>query len=302
MAKDSPRRLGRGLESLISIDKRELPPRESAERSAGGPRIQNIPVGRIRAGKMQPRQDFDDRSLQSLADSIRKTGVLQPLILREVPDGYELIAGERRLRASRLAGIDAVPAIVRTADDENALELALIENLQRSDLNSIDRAKAYRRFCTEFGLSISELAERTSEDRSTVSNILRLLDLPETVQDCVVQGLLSAGHARCILGVEREADRIQLAELTVREEWSVRRLEQEVAQRKRPKQMAEAKPTKSEKRPQIVELEGRLADSLGTRVRIREGRKKNTGCIMIDYFSIDDVDRILERLGLSSEL
>jgi ParB family chromosome partitioning protein len=299
MSKDKPRRLGRGLESLISFDR---PAAEASQDGVSGDRrpLQNVPLDRISPNPFQPRRNFDDAGLKALADSIRQSGLLQPLLVRRRGDRFELIAGERRLRAARLAGTQSVPVIVREADDGQMLPLALVENLLRADLNPIERAEAYRRCCTEFRLAITDLAERIGEDRSTVSNFMRLLELPASVRSLVETGRLSAGHARCLLGIADASRQSELADRATNEDWSVRQLE-EAAKREKaaPDAGAKSPAPVPVRRPQIADLESRLSETVGVRVRIREGRRPNSGKLVIEYASLDDFDRILERLGVA---
>ncbi len=218
---------------------------------------------------------------------------------------YEIIAGERRWRAARAAGLDKVPVVVRELTDQEALELAIVENIQREDLNAIDRAAAYRTYCVEFNLNPEEVARRIGEDRSTVVNYIRLLDLPQEVKDLVATGRLSMGHARCILGVPSDEQRISLAQRAVSNSLSVRVLEDIVRRQKAPDaSQAEGKdsgPRQGQASPHIADLQERLQRSVGTRVTIKEGRKKGSGRIMIDYYSLDDFDRISTLLGLEDE-
>jgi ParB family chromosome partitioning protein len=265
----------------------------------------------------QPRQQFERESIAALAASIARNGLIQPLVVRPVRDGvdpegyakYELIAGERRWRASRAAGVEDVPVIVRDVDDEKSLELALIENLQREDLNAIDRADAYARYCDEFGLSPAEVAQRMSEDRSTVVNYLRLRELPNKVKALVADGQLSMGHARAILGVPQADNREALARSAVANNLSVRALEQIIRRRKESgdaesangEPAAQSQGDPPAKSAQIRDLENRFQQALGTKVRIVPGRGRQRGRIVIDYFSFDDFDRILDRLGVDRD-
>jgi ParB family chromosome partitioning protein len=265
----------------------------------------------------QPRQQFERESIAALAASIARNGLIQPLVVRPLRDRsdaegfakYELIAGERRWRASRAAGVEDVPVIVRDVDDEKSLELALIENLQREDLNAIDRADAYARYCDEFGLSPAEVAQRMAEDRSTVVNYLRLRELPNKVKALVADGQLSMGHARAILGVPKADDRAALARSAVTNSLSVRALEQIIRRRKESgdaesangEPAAQSQGDPPAKSAQIRDLENRFQQALGTKVRIVPGRGRQRGRIVIDYFSFDDFDRILDRLGVDRD-
>jgi ParB family chromosome partitioning protein len=216
---------------------------------------------------------------------------------------YEIVAGERRWRAARLAGLDEVPVIVRDATDEEMLELALVENIQREDLNTIDRAKAYRELRDRFGLGPDEVGERVGEDRSTVTNYLRLLDLAEPIQALVAGAQLSMGHARCLLGVADPERRERLARSAVDNELSVRALEEIVRREKtgRGVRPADGAATPRELSPHIADLQHRFEDALKTKVTIREARAKGRGRIVIEYFSLDDFDRIAQKLGVGLE-
>jgi ParB family transcriptional regulator, chromosome partitioning protein len=269
----------------------------------------------------QPRRTFDSETIAELAKSIAQAGLIQPIVVRPIPaEGripgqpveYEIVAGERRWRAARAAGLAEVPAVVRELDDEAALEVSLIENIHREDLNPMDRAAAYERYCREFKLGADEVARRVGEDRTTVTNYLRLLELPEEVKRFVSRGQIDMGHARAILGVAGEEERVQLARATLGHALSVRALEEIVRRKRVPGSVTEgggptgggagkAGRTRPVQRPHIADVESRLQQSVGTKVTIREGRSKGTGRIIIEYYSLDDFDRIAEMLGLSGE-
>jgi ParB family chromosome partitioning protein len=306
------RRLGRGLSSLISPELTSnepvvtephpaaptVHPPNSLRGLTPSPRFAVIPVDRIRQNPMQPRKNFDDRALQGLAESLRMRGTLQPVVVRPSEGGYELIAGERRLRAARLAGLGEIPAIIRSVPDNELLELALIENIHRQDLNPIERARAYRTLQQTHGLSHEQIAERVGEDRATATNYIRLLALPETVQQMVAAGELSAGHAKAILGLADAHIQEELAHRVRRQNWSVRRLEAAVAAAK---QGDDETPAGPQARPAVADLEQRLSAILGTRVQIHEGRRRHTGRVVIEYYTLDDFQRITERLGVTEE-
>ncbi len=313
------KRLSRGLDSLVGDfqpPKGTVPLREarvvSAEASgelrtlgqdsdtAGEPTA--IAVDRLSPNPFQPRGTFSDASLAALAASLRQSGMIQPISARRSGGKLQIVAGERRWRAAKLAGMASVPVIVTEVDDRQMLEMALIENIQREDLNAIDRARAYRRYCDEFGVAAEELAGRLQEDRTTVTNYLRLLDLPEDVKALVAANRLSMGHARCIVGVADDPTRLRLAKAVVAHDLSVRALEEIV---RREKRGAERSPDgagrRSDKTPHLRDLEERLAVSTGTKVTIKEGRRKGSGRIVIEYYSLDDFDRISARLGLEKD-
>jgi len=261
-------------------------------------------VDQLRPNPFQPRQDISPEHLKALAESIRKSGVIQPILVRRAGDQlYEVIAGERRWRAAQQAGLREVPAVLRPVDDQEMLELALIENIFREDLNAIDRAAAYRRYCNEFSLSADEVAQRLGEDRSTVSNYLRLLDLPTEVRQWVAEGKVAMGHARCLLGLKSPVDMTQMAREVIEQDLSVRTVEKMVRERLNARAEAIRGPADraDAKRVQIRNLEEAFTRALGTKVEIQEAARKGKGKITIHYFSLDDFDRVMERLGIEPE-
>lgn len=301
------KRLGRGLMAMLSVGETApgatSPPANAQADVPSTPSL-SLPVGQLRPNPFQPRRDMPPDHLSALAESIRKSGVIQPILVRQSgPQLYEIIAGERRWRAAQQAGLAQVPVVLRTADDREVLELALVENIFREDLNAIDRALAYRRYCDEFSLTPDEVAERLGEDRSTVCNYLRLLDLPSDVKQWVAEGKLAMGHARCLLGLKSPSDIIQAAKLVIEQDLSVRAVEKWVRDRLNARTSAARSPNKPEpKRAQIRQLEEAFTRSLGTKVEIHESARKGKGRILIHYFSLDDFDRIQERLGLDLDV
>jgi ParB family chromosome partitioning protein len=277
----------------------ELPPT-----SGRGPA--RIPLHLIKPSAWQPRQNFDEAELAELAQSIREHGVLQPLLLRRSGPFFELIAGERRYRAAQAAGLADVPALVLEASDQSALELALIENLQRTDLNLIEEAEGYRALAEKFGLTQEAIAARVGKARPTIANALRLLELPAPVRQLVAERKLSPGHAKALLGLEHDRDREALALRAVQEDWSVRQLEKVVARMKHG--VRRARPRAADiPESHITFITDQLHQKLGTGVRIRPCRtfpngRKAKGTLEIDFYSADDLDRILVMLGLSGEL
>lgn len=288
--------LGRGLGALIPSDVTDDPDAT----------FQTVAVASIRANKYQPREHFDEETLDSLTNSVRELGVLQPLLVRKDGDGYELIAGERRWRAAKRAGLQDVPVIVRDADDTSSLEQALVENLHRQDLNALEEAAAYQQLVDDFDFTQAKIAKRVGKSRSAIANTLRLLALPMGVQRFVSDGRLSAGHARALLGCETESEQLALAERTVEEELTVRDLERllrgeelggsESDESPEAEDAAPApspKPTRAvgeTRDPALLELERLLSDRLDTRVGVTLGEKK--GKIVIDYADLDDLERI----------
>lgn len=271
----------------------------------------------LSANPFQPRDAITNDAIVSIAESIRRHGLLQPISVRRAAGGrYQIIAGERRWRAAKSIGMIHVPVIVRQATDEQMLELALIENLQREDLNAMDRARAYRQFCTHFGLRPEEVADRLGEDRSTVLNYLRLLDLAEPIRAMVAGGKLSMGHARCLLGEANEVHRARLAEAIVANELSVRAVEEIVRRGKAylgagATDMALAggdallKSSGTQRSrlrsAHLQDLEQRFERAVKTKVSIHEGRKRGSGRITIEYYTLDDFDRVASLLGVKSD-
>ena len=284
----SKRRLGRGLDSLISAPASTAPAAQPAPAEREDAAVAQIPVARIELNPSQPRQALDPDSLASLADSIRQAGVLQPVLLRPKGEMYELVAGERRLRAAHMAGLAEVPALVRDVPDERMLELALIENIQREDLNPIEKARAVGQLIASIELTQEETGQKLGMDRSSVANLLRLLELPGEVQDMVSRGTLSAGHARAILGAPEGPARLALARRVLRDGLSVRQTERLVAG------ASGRSRTRAERSPQLRHLEQLLQESLGARVEIRSRGAKGT--LLIHFQGHEDFERLLERL------
>jgi ParB family chromosome partitioning protein len=289
----SPGRLTRGLAALFQ----RTAPAPGAAKSRH--QFMEIPVARIQANAYQPRRAFDPESQRDLSASIKANGMLQPVVVRRSGTGFELIAGERRFRASRDAGLETVPAIVRDVSEDEMLGLALLENIQRSNLNAIDLARAYALMANSFGLSHDEIASRLSISRPAVANTLRLLDLPESVQELVASGKLTAGHARAILSLAGEDARLELARQVMELGLSVRETEVRAGQGEVAPQKGSAAAREPASRPaHLKPLESRLAEKLGTRVRIVEGKRK--GKILIEFYSNDDFERILEIIGAAA--
>ncbi|MEN8237770.1 MAG: ParB/RepB/Spo0J family partition protein [Actinomycetota bacterium] len=273
--------LGRGLDALIPQD------------SKSGA-FETIPVGEIDPNPEQPRDDFDEHALESLAASIESIGLLQPIVVRRAGDRYALVAGERRLRAAKLAGLESIPVVLRSETDSrtNLME-ALVENLQREDLTVIEEATAYRQLMEDFGMQHDEVATEVGKSRSAVTNTVRLLGLPSPIQELLVNGGLTPGHGRALLGTDDEAYAIHIARRAVAEGWTVRRVEE--AMRLRSTQMRRSGQGDGSPRPAaIIELEERLQEKLGTKVRI-DYRGKG-GKITIKYASADDLERIYRHL------
>jgi ParB family chromosome partitioning protein len=277
------KRLGRGLEALLGPITRE-----QAE-AAGA--LKDLPISSVRPNPFQPRSGIDETALAELSASIEVSGLLQPIVVRPRGSGYELIAGERRWRAVQRLGWPTIPAVVRDADDQTLLTLALIENLQRNDLSPIDEAQGYRRLMEEFEVPQAEVARLVGRNRATVANLLRLLKLPPEVQGFVHDGKLSEGHARALLALEHPDAIIRLARRAASDGWSVREVESRVRVDGRPSRRREARPLTPEGR----RVEEALRRRLGTDVRIHPGRK-GRGVLAINYYSNDDLARLLETI------
>ena len=257
-----------------------------------------MPVTAVSPNPHQPRRQFDETGLTDLASSLKSNGVIQPIIVRRVgSDRFELIAGERRLRAAKLAGMPTIPAIVREIDSFTQAQMALVENIHREDLNPMERAAAYRTLVDQLGLTQAELAKRLGEDRSTVANFLRLLDLAEPVRAMIRDGRLSLGHAKVLAGVSDILEQERLSKLIVSQGLSVRNLERLVQS---PATPGAAKPTKPAS-AHFQEMEKSFARQLGMRVQIRSGSNKAKGKVVIHYASLDQFDQLLERLGVDAD-
>lgn len=304
--------LGRGLGALMQ----EAPVADALQAAAASGQVSagagpaglvvRLPIGRIRPNSFQPRRMFAREALEELVNSIRERGVLQPLLVRRAGDDYELIAGERRLRAAGEAQLTEVPAIVMDVPDRAALELALVENLLRQDLNAIEEAEGYRDLAEKFGLTQEEIAARIGKSRASVTNALRLLTLPSEVRVFLFEGLLSVGHAKVLLGLSSEAEQNRLAEEVVQERISVRELERRVARLQRaprkPRELRSELPASH-----VARLSEWLHEHFGTSVRLQPCRtlangKKTKGTIEVDFYSNEDLDRILGVLGMNDTL
>ncbi|MNC03365.1 MULTISPECIES: ParB/RepB/Spo0J family partition protein [Paenibacillus] len=277
------KRLGKGLDALIpslSINEDD--------------KVVEIPLAQLRANPYQPRKDFNEEAIQELAESIRQHGVIQPIIVRSVLKGYEIIAGERRFRASQYCGKPTIPAVVRNLSDQQVMEIALIENLQRENLNAMEIAVAYQGLMDQFSLTQEELSLKVGKSRSHIANFLRLLTLPEDVKEYVSRGTMSMGHARAIVALKDPEVIKQLAEQCVEQQWSVRELEETVKNLDRkPTNGTKIKVVKRD--PYIDNVEEVLRERFKTTVKIKQGKEK--GKIELNYYSAQDLERLLELLG-----
>jgi len=276
------RALGKGLSALIPTREPDISGSQSG--------VLEIPISQIRTNKYQPRTDFKQDKLNDLINSIREKGVVQPVLARKVQDGYELIAGERRLRAAKTLGLEKIPAILRSATDVDMLEISLIENIQRQELNVIEEAVAYERLMKEFNFTQDAVAKVLGKDRSTVANCLRLLNLPKKIQLFISNGDITAGHAKAILSLPTEIAQISACNVIMKKALSVRESEALVARR-----LLGTRPeTPKKKDTGISEVENQLQQIFGTRVVIAHGKKR--GKIQIEYYSNDDLNRLIEIL------
>ena len=286
MTTKPPRALGRGLNALLPT--RPAPLSTAAEHGAEQNTVQ-VSIDQIDPNPLQARRVFDGNRLQELAQSIRANGIIQPLVVRKHAGRFQLVAGERRWRAAKLAGLADVPAVVRDIPDDRLLEITLIENVQREDLNPIEAAVAFDRLARELHLSYEEIGARTGKDRSTIANLVRLLQLPEDIRQAIAEHRLSAGHARCLLTLPTAALQREVAERTMARGWSVRdveKLTKRMLETRQPKSVDEA-----EQDPNVKAAIQEMERALGTRVRIVE-KSKQKGRIEIEYYSQDDLERI----------
>jgi ParB family chromosome partitioning protein len=279
--------LGRGLGALIPIDRGE-----GVARSDTQAQIFQCPLDKLIPNAQQPRQSFSESKLKELTESVRAKGVIHPLIVRVKDGGYQIITGERRWRAAKMAGLKSVPVIVKDVTDSDMLELALIENLQREDLNPLEEADAYLQLIEEHGLRQEDLAKRVGRQRSSVANTLRLLKLPDEVRRYLMTGELSMGHARAILGVHTQQAQVQLARQVVKGRLSVRECEELVRRVPPAKGKAKKSPRKQRYSPQMYRLVESLQRRLGTKVDIHQGKKG--GRVVIHYFSPKELDNIID--------
>ncbi len=294
-------RLGRGLDALIKAGARPEPA-ESEQFPQARPES-FAPVAEIRPNPNQPRRAFEPAALEELANSIREHGVIQPLVVRRVEGGFELIAGERRFMAAQQAGLETVPITIRDASDQTSLELALVENLQRKDLNPVEEAEGYQALAERFTLTHEQIAAKVGKSRAAVSNALRLLSLPDELQALLAEGAIETGHAKVLLGVELEQEKIMLARRVIREKLSVRETEAIVARMRRATRRSRV--SRSDiPQPQLEYLADRLRRHFGTGITLlpcktlSNGRKVK-GMLEIEFYSSDDLNRVLDAMGIN---
>ena len=292
MTPEKPRRLGRGLEALLASAGASAASNVQTEEKG----LQRVPISQIRPNPYQPRKEFRPEELADLQASLKHNGLLQPITLRSTAGGYELVAGERRLRAATQLGWEDIPAIVRNVDDRALLSLALVENLQRADLNPIEEAEGYQRLINEFQLTQQQVADAIGRDRSTIANMLRLLSLPVVVRKMVQDGQLSLGHARALLALPNERAIVELARETVALQLTVREIERRArdgtATRTKRQKPANPHPTKS---PELTRITDTLRRRLQTDVQLIVGAN-DRGEIRINFYSADDLERLLQLL------
>jgi ParB family transcriptional regulator, chromosome partitioning protein len=285
---DKKKKLGKGLEALIPRAETPQTEKDGTFSVPGG--AMQIGIEKISPNPYQPRKDFNPEKLAELVNSIKENGVLEPVILRSAGDRYELIMGERRFRAATAAGLRTIPAIIREANDNEMLEIALIENLQREDLNSMEEAEGYKILIEKFSLTQEELAKKIGMDRATIANTLRLLNLPQEIRDCISKNTLTEGHGRAILSVENTVQQLALAKKVIKRGLSVRETE---AMAKKVTESGSSG-AESQKDIHILDLEEELMEFFGTKVRIKHRGKR--GRIEVEYYSEDEFQRILEKL------
>ncbi|MDQ2889413.1 MAG: ParB/RepB/Spo0J family partition protein [Gemmatimonadota bacterium] len=305
-AEKGPKRLGRGLDALLGERTSQRKPIaqarqldvENGHASETSGLLREIPILEIRPNHYQPRKGFSPEELKELTESMRTVGLLQPVAVRTAGDGYELVAGERRLRAARSLGWSTIPAIVREYDDRTMLSLALIENLQRSDLNPVEEAEGYARLAGEFGMTQNEIADLVGKDRSTIANLQRILQLPAAVRRMLETGALSLGHARPLLALEDSARVVRLATEAVDHGLSVRAIEERVRQdAPRHVKPRRGRPRKDDARPaEVRHVEDLLRRRLQTDVSVVQ-KKRETGELRIQFYSTEDLNRLLEAMG-----
>jgi ParB family chromosome partitioning protein len=285
--------LGRGLSALITpreIDQANTTPVQTESVQGSKDLVVHIKTSQIKTNKYQPRLDFNEAKMSEMVNSIKEKGVIQPILVRKYQGGYELIAGERRLRAVKTVGLETIPAIVREVGDVDMLELALVENIQREDLNSMEEAYSYHKFMTDFGFTQEKIAKVIGKERSTIANIMRLINLPLRIQDFISTGAITAGHAKALLALQIESSQNKLCDLIIEKGLSVRETENLI---NNTRTVAISKPSEK-KDPLVVDLETRLQQVLGTKVKIKYGKKR--GKIQIEYFSSNDLNRILDLI------
>ena len=282
--------LGKGLSALIPDE----PIEDFINFDEEKDNILSIDISQIKPNKNQPRKEFDEKSLKELSDSIKTYGVIQPIIVRKIGKNYEIIAGERRWRASKIAGLEEVPCLVKDVEEFESIKMALIENIQREDLNPIEEAKAFRELMDNYNLTQEEVSQIVGKSRSYIANSIRLLNLDKKILDYIEEGSLSSGHARALLSIEDEKERSKIANEIINKKLNVRDTEELAKNMKKSKKHLQNKSKETYRDPIILNLEEELMAYLGTKVQIAEG--KNKGKIEIEYYGDEDLERILETI------
>lgn len=287
--------LGRGLSALLGES--EVRPFAADAEQTSSERVSEIEISQISGNPSQPRTRFDEKALDELASSIVANGIVQPVVLRRVGDQYQIVAGERRWRAAQRAGLHRVPAIIKQVDDDRLLEIALIENIQREELNPIEEANAYRKLIDTIGLTQEQLSERVGKERSLIATMLRLLKLPREVQQLIEEGKLTAGHGRALLLSDDRSQQIRTARIIIEKQMSVREAERSIKRGRSESTATVADKAVSEPAdPNLRAAETKMKRALGTNVKIRPSAKRNSGKIEIEYYSTDDLDRLFRLL------
>ena len=290
------RGLGKGLDALIPSAQTPKKAKEgAAEVSEEKGKEQLVKITKVEPNREQPRKNFDEDALQELADSIKQFGLLQPILVQDRKTYYEIIAGERRWRAAKLAGLKEVPVIIKSFTEQEIVEISLIENIQREDLNPIEEAQAYKRLLTEFNLKQDEVAERVSKSRAAVTNSIRLLKLGEKVQQMVIDDMISTGHARALIAVEDPEEQYEIAQRIFDEKLSVREVEKLMKNLHKPEK-AKKKPDNQTLQVIYQDIEDRLKQKLSTKVTITS-KGEGSGKIEIEFYNHEDLDRLLEMIG-----
>ena len=296
MAAKVKRGLGKGLDAMIPIPDSPVPEKTAADNSEGKDAETIVRITQIEPNREQPRKNFDEDALQELADSIKQFGLLQPILVQDRKTYYEIIAGERRWRAAKLAGLKEVPVIIRDYTAQEIVEISLIENIQREDLNPIEEAQAYKRLLTEFNLKQDEVAERVSKSRTAVTNSMRLLKLCDEVQQMIIDDMLSTGHARALISIEDPEQQYTIAQKVFDEKLSVRDVEKLVKNLNKPEKPKKSAETDSSLDVVYQDVAEKLKQSLGTKVEITS-KGNGVGKVEIEFYNHDDLDRIIELLS-----
>ena len=287
-------KMGKGLDAVISGGRVSKTDTKKSEVAAGSNGEVVLPINQVEPNKNQPRKEFDEESLKELADSITQHGIVQPLVVTKQDGYYEIIAGERRWRAAKLAGLKEVPVVIKEYTPQEIMEVALIENIQREDLNPVEEAKAYQNLIEEYNLKQEDVAKKVSKNRSTITNALRLLKLPDEILNMLVSGDISGGHARALLSIDDQDKQKKLAARIVKESLSVREVEKLVKEDGK-KETKKKQPKKLGQEAIYEDLEEKLTRALGTKVRINR-KNANQGKIEIEYYSMDELDTLTGKL------